>query len=78
VSTYGKPKPAVILHSVEKETDSVSESDSVHGSVLQKTEKQNSGGCKCTTLHLPAGALVAQRTQLGAGSLFFKYSTVEG
>src|SRR6218665_582686 len=26
-------------------------------SVLQKTEKQNPGGCKCTTLNLPAGAL---------------------
>jgi len=43
-----------------KETDGVSVSDSVHGSVLQKIEKQNSEGCKCTTLHLPAGALVGR------------------
>jgi len=29
---------------------------------LQKTEKQNPGGrCKCTTLHLPAGALDYKR-----------------
>jgi len=26
---------------------------------LQKAKNQNPGGCKCTSLHLPAGALVS-------------------
>jgi len=42
MSTCGTPTPAVVFHS-----DYCSE----------KAEKQNLGVCRCTSLHLPAGAL---------------------
>src|SRR6218665_1351734 len=53
----GTPTSAVVFHTVKGDlVASLSQTLCMNG-VLQKTEKQNPGRCKCTTLHLPAGAL---------------------
>ena len=58
MSTCGTPAPAVVFHSVgKKKSPTVSLCQTLcMNSILQKTEKENPGGCKCTILHLPACA----------------------
>src|SRR6218665_3577262 len=60
---FGTPiAPDVLFHSVEKRLAVFlcqTLCNSVHRYWSEKTEMQNPGGCKCTTLHLPAGALVS-------------------
>src|SRR6218665_3346140 len=51
------PKPAVIFHSVERDLRCLCVRFCAWIVFCLKTEKRNPGGCKCTTLHLPAGAL---------------------
>src|SRR6218665_257964 len=59
VSTCGTPTPAVVFHCVEKRLMVSLCQTLCVDSVLQKPENQNPGACKCTTLHLRAGALVS-------------------
>ena len=56
-STCGTPTSAVVFHSLEKSLMVSLCQILCMDSVLQNPEKQNPGGCKCTTLHLIAGAL---------------------
>src|SRR6218665_1316537 len=57
VFTCGTPTPAAVFHCVEKRLVVSLCQTLCMDSVLQKPENQNPGGCKCTTLHLRAGAL---------------------
>src|SRR6218665_811721 len=53
----GTLKFAVVFHSVEKSLAATLYQTLCMDSVLQKNCIAKSRGCKCTTLHLPAGAL---------------------
>ena len=55
VSACGTPTLAVVFHSVEKSLTMSLCQTLCMNSVLRKPEEQNLEGCKCTTLHLPAG-----------------------
>jgi len=57
VSTCGTPTAAVVFNSVEKSLTAFLCQTLCMDSLLKKPEKQNPKECKCTTLHLPAGAL---------------------